>query len=81
MGDLEGKTINIKIIGGSLNKGECEETHEIGRKKVFENILEPSKSIFFQERALNWGGWGGSNGPLLMNSRRGWGGCMLIIHS
>jgi hypothetical protein len=22
MGDLEGKTINIRIIGGSLNKGE-----------------------------------------------------------
>ncbi len=53
--DLDRKTINIRIIGGSLNKGECEETHEIGRRKFFENILELSKSIFFQERALKGG--------------------------
>ncbi len=56
MGNLDGKTTNIRIIGGSLNKGACEETHEIGRKKFFENILKPSKNIFFQERALDGGG-------------------------
>jgi hypothetical protein len=48
-----------RIIGGSLNKGEYKETHEIGRRKFFENILEPSKSIFFKRGPLIWGGGGG----------------------
>jgi hypothetical protein len=38
MRDLEGKTIHIRIIGGSLSKSECEETHEIGRRKFFDTF-------------------------------------------
>jgi len=79
MGDLEGKTINIRIIGGSVNKGEHEETHGIGRKKVFWKHPRTKQKHFFQGRALNGGG-GDPMDLYWWAQEGGWGGCIFIIH-